>query len=109
MNNEERAKELRYYLADHLNAGIQMQEIERQYDTAEARGRKETIALRNTTVAKVERRETIKDCIAALRASFYDETMMVKFHSDLERAYAILRALLDDTPAGDESPTHEHR
>ena len=67
MNNEDRA---RVWIKHTANNPYEYHKIKLAslLDAAEARGRKQTFDLRNATVAKVERKATIKDCIATARA-----------------------------------------
>ena len=87
MNNEDRA---RVWIKHTANNPYEYHKIKLAslLDAAEARGRKQTIDLRNATVAKVERKATIKDCIAAIRGRGWCNPQVTD----------ILRALLaDDT------------
>lgn len=106
--NNERAKELRYYLADNLNAGVQLHEIKRQYDEAEQRGRDaasvnvHTLIGDPVTARRVARTQAIEDCIAAL-----EEWSRDGLHPALDRAMVVraavkvLRALLPGKPEGE--------
>ncbi len=71
--NSERARSVAkgWALSDNVEKVLALEiciALDAVRDAAEARGRKETIDLRNTTVAKVERTQAIKDCIATARA-----------------------------------------